>query len=171
MSKILIAYYSRAGQNYVNGLIENLKIGNTKRLAEFIHEATQGDLFEIDTVKDYPIDYTECTNVAKDELKQKSRPELKKYLDSISEYDTIFLGFPCWWGLPPMAVYTFLEHYDFSGKTIVPFTTHEGSGFGGSISSLRNVLKNSKIAEGLSIHGAEASRAESQTKSFAKKFI
>ena len=114
MSKILIAYYSRAGQNYVNGSIENLKIGNTKRLAEFIHEAAQGDLFEIDTVKDYPIDYTECTNVAKDELRQKSRPELKKYLDSISEYDTIFLGFPCWWGLPPMAVYTFLEHYDFS---------------------------------------------------------
>ena len=171
MSKILIAYYSRAGQNYVNGSIENLKIGNTKRLAEFIHEATQGDLFEIETVKNYPIDYTECTNVAKDELRQKSRPELKNYLDSISEYDTIFLGFPCWWGLPPMAVYTFLEHYDFSGKTIVPFTTHEGSGFGGSISALKNLLPNSKIAEGLSIHGADASKSESQTKSFAKKFI
>lgn len=171
MSKILIAYYSRAGQNYVNGSIENLKIGNTKRIAEFIHDAVGGDLFEIETVKDYPIDYTECTNVAKDELRQKSRPELKKYLDSISKYDTIFLGFPCWWGLPPMAVYTFLEHYDFSGKTIVPFTTHEGSGFGGSISSLRSALPNSKIETGLSIHGAEANRAESQTKSFAKKFI
>ena len=95
MAKILIAYYSRKGQNYVNGSIKNLAKGNTEIVAEFIQKAVGGELFEIDTVKDYPVDYTECTNVAKDELRQKARPELKNYLPSIDEYDTIFLGYPC----------------------------------------------------------------------------
>ena len=171
MSKILVAYYSRAGQNYVNGSIENLPKGNTKILAEFIQAATKADIFEIDTVQKYPVDYTECTNVAKQELHDQARPELKNYLSSIDEYDTIFLGFPCWWGLPPMAVFTFLEHYDFAGKKIIPFTTHEGSGFGGSMSVLKRTLPKSTVENGISIHGAEAKRSETQVKNFAKKFV
>ena len=170
MSKILIAYYSRKGENYVNGSIKSLAKGNTEIIAEFIQKAVGGELFEIDTVKNYPADYTECTNVAKAELNQKARPELKNYLPDISQYDEIFLGYPCWWGLPPMAVFTFLEHYDFSGKKIIPFTTHEGSGLGGSVSQIKKTCPNSEVTAGLSIHGASAKNSESEVTTWAKKF-
>ena len=160
MSKVLIAYYSRKGQNYVNGDIKDLAKGNTEIIAEFIQKSVGGDLFEIDTVKEYPIDYTECTNVAKEELRQKARPELKNYLASIDDYDTIYLGYPCWWGLPPMAVFTFLEYYDFSGKIIRPFTTHEGSGLGGSVSQIKKVCPTANVQAGLAIHGADAANSE-----------
>ena len=169
MSKVLIAYYSRKGQNYVNGDIKNLAKGNTEIIAEFIQTSVGGDLFEIDTVKEYPIDYTECTNVAKEELSQKARPELKNYLASIDEYDTIYLGYPCWWGLPPMAIFTFLEHYDFSGKIIKPFTTHEGSGLGGSISQIKKVCSTANVQAGLAIHGADAAKSEKAVNQWAKQ--
>ena len=171
MSKILISYYSRKGQNYVNGDIKNLAKGNTEIVAEFIQKAVGGDLFEIDTMKEYPIDYTECTVVAKDELRQKARPELKNYLASIDEYDTIYLGYPCWWGTMPMACYTFLEHYDFSGKTIRPFTTHEGSGLGGSVSQIKKTCPTANVLTGLAIHGAEAAQSEKQVSSWIKQNI
>ena len=161
MGKILIAYYSRKGQNYVNGAIKNLAKGNTEIVAEFIQKAVGGELFEIDTVKDYPIDYTECTNVAKVEIQQKARPELKNYLPSIADYDKIFLGYPIWWSIPPMAVSTFLEHYNFGGKKIIPFATHEGSGLGGSINYLKKICPSAEILNGLAIHGAEAKNSES----------
>ena len=156
----LIAYYSRRGQNYVNGDIKNLPRGNTELIAEMIQKHAGGELFEIETVKAYPIDYTECTIVAKDELHQKARPELKIYLDSIERFDKIYLGYPCWWGLPPMAVFTFLERYDWSGKIIYPFSTHEGSGLGGSLSQIKKVCPNATVKAGLAIHGADAARSE-----------
>ena len=160
MSKILIAYYSRKGENYFSGTIKSVAKGNTEFVAEFIQKKVGGDMFEIDTVKNYPADYTECTNVAKDELRNKVRPELKNYLDDISIYDTIFLGYPCWWGNCPMAVFTFLEHYDFSGKKIIAFTTHEGSGFGGSISQIKKACPNSDVIKGLEIYGSSAANSE-----------
>ena len=162
MAKILIAYYSRKGQNYVNGAIKNLAKGNTEIIAEMIQRLTGGELFEIETVKDYPVDYTECTNVAKVEIQQKARPELKRYLTSLDDYDKIFLGYPIWWSIPPMAVSTFLEHYDFSGKKIYPFATHEGSGLGGSINYIKKICPKADVANGLAIHGATASQAESE---------
>ena len=171
MAKILIAYYSRKGQNYVNGSIKNLAKGNTEIVAEFIQKAVGGELFEIDTVKNYPVDYTECTNVAKDELRQKARPELKKYLPNIDEYDTIFLGYPCWWGAPPMAVATFLEKYNFGGKKIIPFSTHEGSGLGGSIGFIKKIVPTAEVKSGLAIHGAEAKNSEAEVSAWAKKNI
>ena len=137
MAKILIAYYSRKGQNYWNGSIRNLVKGNTEVVAEMIQKAVGGDLFEIETVKEYPVDYTECTEVAKEELRAKARPELKAYPESMDEYDVIFLGYPCWWGTMPMGVYTFLEHFSFAGKKIVPFCTHEGSRMGGSVNQIK----------------------------------
>lgn len=170
MAKNLIAYYSRKGQNYVNGDIKNLVKGNTEIIAEFIQKAVGGELFEIDTVKNYPVDYTECTVVAKEELQKKLRPELKKYLGSIEEYDTIYLGYPCWWGLPPMAVFEFLEHYNFNGKTIRPFTTHEGSGLGGSISQIKKACPTANVLSGLVIHGASAANSENQVTKWAKNF-
>lgn len=100
MANILIAYFSRKGQNYVNGQIKNLAKGNTERVAEFIQQAV-GDLFEIETVREYPEDYTRCTEAAKEELRAKARPELKNFLDSVDGYDTVFLGYPNWWGPCP----------------------------------------------------------------------
>ena len=169
MAKILIAYYSRKGQNYVNGSIVNLARGNTEIVAEMIQKATGGDLFEIDTVKAYPVDYTECTEVAKQELRGKARPELKKYLDSLDEYDTVFLGYPCWWGTMPMGVYTFLDRYDWNGKKIFPFCTHEGSGMGGSVREIEKTCPGATVAKGLPIHGAEAAKTESMVTAWCKK--
>ena len=171
MSKILIAYYSRKGQNYVSGSIKNLVKGNTEIVAEYIKKAVGGELFEIDTVKDYPIDYTECTEVAKVEIQQKARPELKNYLENIDNYDKIFLGYPIWWSIPPMAVSTFLEKYDFSGKKIMPFATHEGSGLGGSISYLKKICPKAEIMSGLAIYGSKSKNSESEIANWAKNFI
>ena len=171
MKKILIAYYSRKGQNYVNGSIKNLSKGNTEIVAEFIQKTVGGELFEIDTVKNYPIDYTECTEVAKVEIQQKFRPELKNYLPSIDNFEKIFLGYPIWWSIPPMAVSTFLEKYDLSGKKIIPFATHEGSGLGGSINFLKKICPKAEILQGLAIHGANAKNSENQVADWAKKFI
>lgn len=168
MSKILIAYYSRKGQNYVNGAIKNLVKGNTEVVAEIIQKFIGGELFEIDTVKDYPADYTECTQVAKVEIQQKSRPELKNYLASLDDYDKIFLGYPVWWSIPPMAVSTFLEHYDFSGKKIFPFATHEGSGLGGSINYIKKICPEAEVMDGLAIHGAEAAQGAVQVERWLK---
>lgn len=169
--KILIAYYSRKGQNYVNGSVKNLPKGNTKIIAEFIQKNIGGELFEIETVKNYPIDYTECTEVAKVEIQQKTRPELKNYLPSIEEFNVIFLGYPIWWSIPPMAVATFLEKYDFSGKKIIPFCTHEGSGLGGSVNYLKKICPKAEILNGIAIHGADAKNSEKEVANWAKKFI
>src|SRR5512145_3060339 len=128
----LIAYFSRKGQNYRDGNIVNLPNGNTEIIAKLIHELIGGDLFEIKTTKQYPIDYTETTEIAKTELRTNARPELIGKVSNIDEYDEVYLGYPNWWNTCPMAVFTFLESYDFSGKTIIPFCTHEGSGLGSS---------------------------------------
>ena len=168
MAKILIAYYSRKGQNYVNGAIKNLAKGNTEVVAEMIQKFIGGELFEIDTVKDYPADYTECTNVAKVEIQQKARPELKRYLASLDDYDKIFLGYPIWWSIPPMAVSTFLERYDFSGKKIFPFATHEGSGLGGSVNYIKKICPKAEVMDGLAIHGAEAAQGAAQVERWVK---
>ena len=160
MSKILIAYYSRKGQNYVNGSIKNLAKGNTERVAEFIQQAVGGDLFEIQTVKEYAADYTQCTLEAKAELQAKARPQLKEYPDSLDGYDTIFLGYPNWWGTMPMACYTFLEKYDWSGKTMIPFCTHEGSGVGHSLEDIHALCPTAKLGKSLALLGTTIEDAE-----------
>ena len=137
----LIVYYSRKGQNYWNGSIVDLAKGNTERVAEFVQKAVGGDLFEIETVREYSKDYMVCIEEAKAELREGARPELKKYPESIDQYDTIFVGYPNWWGTMPMCVYTFLEHFDLTGKKIVPFCTNEGSGMGGSERELKRSAK------------------------------
>lgn len=169
MSKILIVYYSRKGQNYWAGSIRNLTKGNTEAAAEFIQKAVGGDMFEIETVQPYAEDYTECINQAKAELRSKARPELKKYLDSIDLYDIIFLGYPNWWGTMPMCVWSFLEHHDFSGKKIIPFCTNEGSGMGASERDLKNLCPGAQIAQGLSIIGNQVYEKEKQIEAWALK--
>ncbi len=130
--KCLIAYFSRKGQNYVGGKIVNLKVGNTEVVAKMIQKITGGDMFHIESVTAYPKDYGEITEVAKNELRTRARPKLTGRVENMGVYNMIFLGYPNWWGTPPMAVFTLLESYDFSGKTIAPFCTHEGSGMGHS---------------------------------------
>src|SRR5699024_4482859 len=110
------------------GNIKNLSKGNTEIVAEMIADITGGDLFQVETVKAYPDDYYECIDEAKKELREGARPELKKFCDNLNNYKNLIIGYPNWWGSMPMAMYTFLEHYDLTGKRIIPFCTNEGSG-------------------------------------------
>ena len=158
--KSLVAYFSRKGDNYVNGAIMNLPIGNTEVAANIIRKLTGGDAFLIQTVDDYPADYNKTTDVAKRELRENARPKLSGHLDTLDEYSLIFLGYPNWWGTMPMAVFAFLENHDFSGKTIIPFCTHEGSGLGRSESDIRKICPYATVLTGLSIRGGGVQRAE-----------
>ena len=168
MSKNLIIYYSRKGENYVNGSIKSLAKGNTEIVAEFIQKAVGGDLFEIDTVKTYAADYNACIEDAKAELKSKARPELKRYLDSIAQYDNIFVCGPCWWGTYPMAIFTQLEKLDWSNKKVMALMTHEGSGLGSCERDLKNICKGASFGKGLAVHGADASGSEHTVAAWAK---
>lgn len=160
MSKKLIAFYSRADENYVNGLLKTLKVGNTEVAAGMIQELTGADWFKIEQVKPYPKDYNECIAQAQTDQRQHVRPELKNYPESIDEYDVIYLGYPNYWSTMPMAVFTFLEHFDFSGKTIKPFCTHEGSGMGSSISDIKKLCPTAKVESGLAIRGGNVEQAK-----------
>lgn len=166
-NKILIAYFSRADENYGVGFIEK---GNTEIIAEMISEETGGSLLHIERAEPYPSDYDECTDVAKQEQNDNARPELLEDMD-ISEYDVIFLGYPIWWGDMPMSVYTFLEGHDFSGKTIIPFCTHAGSGLSGTEKSIENICTDSEILNGLSIKGADAQNSQDQARKAVNKWL
>lgn len=168
-SKSLIAYFSRKGNNYVSGNIIDLPIGNTKIIAQKIQVLTGSDLFEIDTVQSYPEDYTETTNVAQEEKRQNARPELTEIVNDMASYDVIYLGYPNWWGTMPMAVFTFLESYDFSGKTIIPFCTHEGSGMGSSERDIKKLCPQAKVLSGLAIRGGSVSKAGNDLTNWLEK--
>lgn len=169
--KNLIIYYSRRGQNYVNGGIKELSRGNAELIAEYIKNAVGADVFEVDTVKPYSGDYMVCIEEAKAELRAKARPELKKYLDNVSEYDNIFIVGPNWWGVYPMALYNQLERLDFSGKTVHYVVTHEGSGLGGVPKTMKGSCKGAKIGESLAVHGAAAPSSGSQVEKWAKNAV
>jgi flavodoxin len=164
--KILIAYFSRTGNNYVGGDIVNLPVGNTEIAAKMIEKLIGGDLFKIDPVKKYSTDYRTCTNEAQDELRANARPDLTQYPDSIDDYDIIILGYPNWWGSMPMPVLTFLERFDFSSKTILPFCTHEGSGMGHSESDIQKACPQAKILKGLPILGSKVKNSEKEIESW-----
>jgi flavodoxin len=164
--KCLIAFFSRKGQNYSSEGIVDLKVGNTEVVAQMIQKKTGGALFHIETVAAYPKDYTETTEVAKNELRAKARPELKRKVENIGVYDVIFLGYPNWWGTPPMAVFTFLDGHDFSGKTIIPFCTHEGSGMGHSEKDIAKSCPKATILEGLAIPGTNVGSAALEVSSW-----
>lgn len=167
--KVLIAYYSRRGENYVNGSIKKLEKGNTEIVAEKIKALLpDADMFQIDTTYEYSKSYMTCIEEAKQELRQQARPEVKDAPASIAEYDTIILGYPNWWGTMPMVCYTFLESYDFTGKTIVPFCTNEGSGMGSSERFIKKLCPTANVAEGTPIHGAEAQYADREAEHIAR---
>lgn len=168
MGKILIAYYSRRGENWWNGSVRNIATGNTEVVVEKIMDLLpEADVFQIDTVEPYSVDYYKCIEEAKAELRAQARPEVKDIMDSIDEYDTVILGYPNWWGTMPMVCYTFLESFDFTGKTIIPFCTNEGSGMGSSERFIQQCAPGATLLNGVSIHGAEAANADRQAKMIA----
>lgn len=162
MKKSLVAYYSRKGNNYVSGKIVDLPIGNTEVIAGKIQGLTSANLFEIKTVDSYPVDYTETTVVSRNELRANARPAIVGSVADMNSYDTIYLGYPNWWGTMPMAVFTFLESYNFSGKTIIPFCTHEGSGMGSSERDIRKLCQDANVLPGLAIRGSLVHKADDQ---------
>lgn len=165
---ILIAYFSHTGENYNVGVIEK---GNTHIVADMIAEETGGDLFEIATVNPYPDTYEECTEVAMQEQRENARPELMAQVENLEQYDTIYLGYPIWWGELPMAVYTFLDSYDFSGKTIVPFCTHEGSGLAGTVGSISSACPNANVLDGSAIQGAVAQNEQDKARAAVQDWL
>lgn len=169
MSKTLIAYYSRADENYMCGIIKSLVKGNTEVVAEVIHSLTGGDLFKLEQAEEYSKSYNECIEQARHDQDSNARPPLKAYPASIDEYDTVFVGYPNYWSTMPMAVFTFLEHYDFGGKTVIPFCTHEGSGLGRSVEDIKKVCPKAVIKNGLAIRGCSAEKSEKTIKDWLKK--
>lgn len=169
MSDTLIAFYSRAEENYVNGMIRKLDVGNTKVAAEMIRELTGGELFQIEQLQAYSGDYNKCIAQAQEDQRRNARPELKSYPQSLEGYDVIYLGFPNYWGTMPMAVFTFLEHFDFTGKTIRPFCTHEGSGLGSSMSDIERLCPGAKVGKGLAIRGGSVQRSKAEIETWIKE--
>ena len=158
--KVLVAFFSRADENYSVGYVDK---GNTQIIAEMIADKTGGDLFHIETVEAYPADYQACIEKAKEELQSKARPAIKGDVN-VEDYDVIYLGYPNWWGEAPMALYTFIEKHNWNGKTVYPFITHEGSGFGGTDKRLERACKGATFKPGLAIpgHVAQNDRAKAQ---------
>lgn len=167
--RALIAYFSRADENYFSGALRTVNVGNTEIVAGLLEELTGADLFKIDPVQPYSSDYNECIAEAQDDKRRNARPELKEYPDSLDKYDTIYLGYPIYWGTMPMAVFNFLERFDFSTKTICPFCTHEGSGMGHSEADIRQLCPGVTVTQGLAIHGGSAAKAEPALKKWLDK--
>lgn len=152
--KSLVIYFSRADENYAVGYIEK---GNTEIVAEYIRDIIGADLFKIEGVKGYSADYQTCIEEAKERQEKNERPELKKYIEDISQYEVIYIGAPVYWGIMPQEMITQLEKLDFSGKVVRIFTTHEGSGLGSIPSQVKRVCKGANVLEdNIAIRGAYA---------------
>ncbi len=164
----LIAYFSRAGENYFSGALRTVAEGNTQIAARMLQQITGAGLFQIDPLIPYSEDYNECIAQAQDDQRRGARPELKEYPASLDGYDTIYLGYPNYWGTMPMPVFTFLEHFDWQGKTIRPFCTHEGSGLGHSEADIRRLCPGAIVTKGLALHGTGVNGAEKALEQWAK---
>lgn len=168
-NKSLVVYFSRAGEQYGVGVIDK---GNTAIVADMIIAETGADSFEIVPKTDnYPTTYDALTDVAKEEQNNNARPEIKDTVKDFDSYDTIYLGYPIWWGDLPMICYTFLESYDFSGKTIVPFCTHAGSGDAGTQSKIQSAVPNAEVKEVLAVTGTDAQNNQDSVKATVSKWL
>ena len=171
--RILIAYISRAGENYNVGITDPnsasaayagyIEKGNTQIVAEALAELTGGDLYRITTVEPYPDDYASMLTRAREELDADTRPELAGELPNLANYDIIMIGYPIWHGATPRPVLTFLENYDLSGKKLVPFNTHEGSGQSGTSKEIEHSAPNAEMVDGIAIQGKTAQEHTDQT--------
>ena len=169
MAKTLIAFFSRAGENYFGGDLRTVEVGNTEIVCGKIKEMTGADSFKIEMVHPYSSAYMTCIEEAKEDLKNCARPELKEYPGSIDEYDTVILAYPSFWGTFPMAVATFLERYDLNGKTILPLCTNEGSQMGSSEKDIKKSAPGAVVKKGLSITGSRAGQSDAEVRKWLEK--
>lgn len=171
MKNVLVIYYSRKGENHTPSGIQVLEKGNTEYAAEYIQKALNADIFEIDTIKPYAENYRQCCMEAVAEAKAAARPEIKGYVQDISPYDSIFVCFPCWCGTAPMCVFTFLEHYDLSGKKIAPLCTNEGSGLANCERDISASCPGATVLPGLSVLGHKAKESENEISAWARNLV
>ena len=164
--KVLVAYFSRTGENYGVG---NITKGNTCIVAEAVARKTGGDLFEIVPVQGYPASYDKCTEVAKKERNAAARPAVKGDA-RVEDYDTVFIGYPNWWGDAPMPVYTFIEKHHWTGKTVIPFCTHEGSGLSNA-AQIKAACKGATVLKGLAVYGHTAQKSPAEAESAVDKWL
>lgn len=177
-SNILIAYFTMPedvdteGVDAIAGasiVVSNGEVmGNVEYMASVIQETVGGDLFQIETVQQYPLDHDPLVDQAAEEQDEDARPELATHIENLEQYDTIFLGYPNWWGDMPQALYTFLEEYDFSGKTIIPFCPHGGSGFSRTESTIAQMQPGATVSEnGLTISRNDVAQSREQVAQWA----
>ncbi len=179
--RILVVYLSRAGENYNVGVTREgsasaayagyIEKGNTAMMAAVIAELTNGDLFEIRTVTPYPEDYASMLRVAQEEIVTNARPELAAQVENMADYDVVFIGYPIWHGRMPQAIYTFMEIHDLTGKTVIPFNTHEGSGQSGTQRVIEKALPDCTALQGLAIQGKVAQEDPERTKSLIEPWL
>ena len=170
-SHILVVYFSRTGEQYTVGVIDH---GNTAIVSEMIAEKTGADLFEVLPEDDhYPMTYSELTDVAKKEQNENARPAYAGEVPDLSQYDTVFIGAPVWWGDWPMIMYTFFEENAeaLSGKTLVPFSTHEGSGLSGFDKKLSSAVSGSTVLQGLAIRGNDCQNKQDSVRETVNEWI
>ena len=178
---ILIAYFSVPENVDTDGIDANSGasivvknkdvLGNMQYMAMTIQEAIGGDLFRIETTEEYPLEHETLVNQAKEEQNEDARPELATHIENVEQYNIIFLGYPNWWGDMPQPLYTFLEEYDFSGKTIIPFNSHGGSGFSNTIEEIKKLQPNATVKDdGLSISRNDVADSEQEITDWAKGF-
>lgn len=165
--KALIVFFSHAGENYSVGYI---KVGNTKIVADYISEITGADQFEIVAEKSYDMPYSDLTKLAKEEAERNEKPAYKGDVENLSEYDTIFIGGPVWWGTYPQVMFTFFDKHaaDMKGKTIIPFTTHEGSGLGSCATDVKEAFPDANVQDGFSIYGHEVRSNKAKVEKWLK---
>ncbi len=150
----------------INGKV----LGNTQYVAQLIQEMTGGDIFRILPQKPYPTNHRTLVDLAKEEQNQNARPAIAGKIENLASYDTIFLGYPNWWGDMPMILYTFLEQHDLSGKTIIPFCTHGGSGFSRTIQTIQDKQPGATvIRDGYSLSRSRMERAPSGVAAWLKE--
>ena len=168
MRKSLIIYFSRADENWAVGYIDK---GNTEVIAEYIKQITNADMFKVERKIPYAKDYNTCIKEAQLEQQQNARPQLVKELDNIDAYDTIFVGSPIYWGTMPNPMFTQLEKLNWQNKTVMPFTTHEGSGLGNVVTDLTKICVGARVLDGLAITGSSVKTAKAKVEKWIKENV
>lgn len=166
-NKTLIIYFSHPGENYSVG---NIKVGNTKIIADYIKDYIGCESFEVVAEKNYDMPYNQLTELAKQEQETQEKPAFKGEIKNFDQYETIFIGTPIWWGTFPQVMFTFFDKYDMNGKTIIPFSTHEGSGLGQIVTDLKSQYPKADIKEGLAIQGHKAKDSKDKVEKWVKSF-
>ena len=157
--KSIVIYFSRADENYFGGEMKYVKKGNTEVVAEYIKEITGADIFKVEPLNPYPENYMECIEEAKVRTRDHNAP-IKENVPDISSYEVIYIGSPIYWGGMPEELFTALKGLNYSGKTIRPFVTHEGSGLSGVPRQLKEICTDAEVLDGLAIVGSEVNNSK-----------